>query len=111
VINCVWGKNTEIAWRGSIDIGSVDIKIRNGNQGKAVSIGSYPVSFNEYGLDNGEGVVIWKAGAFDGIFLNEGFSYQLIMQGIYPIKPEDRLYGTAADFHQAGGFSIINCSG
>ena len=101
--NLCIGTQTNIAWEGSTNILAVHVFF--GKPGVEYSIGTYPVSSNEEGLDNGKGAIPWKAGAvLMGAFEKEGFGYYIRISGELP---------NLGEVHDKNGkyFSLTNCQG
>lgn len=108
--NLCLGDDFNIQWEGSPDITDFNIVIRNNNT--SYPLGSYPISYNEEGKNNGKGLVPWKVGdTKGGVLLREREGYQIIINGTYPITPDNKKYNTLITDFNITPFSIINCQG
>lgn len=74
-----FGKEVAIKWESSgMDTVTLSVGVPGGT---SYQIGTYPASFNEQGIKNGTGEIIWRVGKLLGGNLQEGFAYKITANG------------------------------
>lgn len=92
-------EETKIEWNAPKDVEAVTLKLREvGIYGKEYKVGTFPASYNEEGLVNGKGSVMWKVPP-----IPEGMVYEMWINTVYK--------GSSVNDVSDGVFSIVNCRG
>lgn len=107
------GDDYNISWKGSKEFNTIDVYLVRGSKSNSTTypLGSFPVSYNESGENNGEGTYPWKVGHTNGgIVLQPNEVNRIILNGCYPNAGSDTSCTMILN-KNAKSFSMLDCRG